>query len=173
MGAKYLLPCSCGQSTPVELAQAGETIACACGLKSTAPTMRGLKQLPVIAEARPARKSWGVAQGVALLGGLVTVGGLAVLGWMYVTEPRLDLTSISKELDQMSLLQTWRAWEMFGRGLPGRYPDDFSDQTRAILRGAALREHANYAGLTATAIGLAVLGLGGILQLTSTSRRKP
>lgn len=40
VSSKYLLPCLCGQQIPIEPRQAGETVACRCGISLQAPTMR-------------------------------------------------------------------------------------------------------------------------------------
>ena len=48
---RYLLPCSCGQSIPIDTIQAGQEVRCSCGQEQLAPTLREIRQLP---EAEPA-----------------------------------------------------------------------------------------------------------------------
>ena len=45
VSTKYLLPCSCGKSVPVETSQAGQEVVCECGLTLTVPSMLKIKKL--------------------------------------------------------------------------------------------------------------------------------
>ena len=42
---KYLLPCSCGESIPLDLTQAGQTVTCHCGKSQQAPSLLKIKKL--------------------------------------------------------------------------------------------------------------------------------
>ncbi|MGL6195868.1 MAG: hypothetical protein ACRC2T_13715 [Thermoguttaceae bacterium] len=46
MAQKYLLPCTCGESVPIETTQAGQTVTCSCGLQLQVPTLLKIKKLP-------------------------------------------------------------------------------------------------------------------------------
>jgi hypothetical protein len=86
MPVKYLLPCTCGQATPLEASQAGQRVTCACGATLTAPTMRGLAALEKVTEPEPKAKSqrrWSRGQGMLFSGGVVTaLVALAATGYM-------------------------------------------------------------------------------------------
>ena len=50
MSKQYLLSCSCGESLVLEVAQAGQTVACRCGKTQQAPTLLNMKKLPTVEE---------------------------------------------------------------------------------------------------------------------------
>jgi hypothetical protein len=88
MSVKYLLPCSCGRTVPVEVRQSGLDVRCECGATLVVPVLRDLKQLAVQPESSARRPFDGAAlwtwrqqyRGIAvllLLGGL----GIAAFGW--------------------------------------------------------------------------------------------
>lgn len=51
MSQKYLLPCSCGKSVPVETSQAGSDVVCQCGETLKVPSMLKIKKLRPLEEA--------------------------------------------------------------------------------------------------------------------------
>jgi hypothetical protein len=167
---KYLLSCACGKSTPIELAQAGETITCDCGAQMAAPTMRGLKTLPVVPDAMPARqgRAWGPGQGLSFLGVAVSLAGLAVLVYFYATQPSLDLDRLSGQIDLLPLLETWRVWEMFQQGLPG--PPTL--ETAVIMHGARGRQQLFATGCVVAVLGAVVAAIGVSYILAFDPRRR-
>jgi len=42
---QYLLPCSCGESIPLDVTQAGQTVTCRCGKTQQAPSLLKIKKL--------------------------------------------------------------------------------------------------------------------------------
>ena len=44
---KYQLPCSCGESIPLDITQAGQTVTCRCGEAQQAPSLLKTKKLPM------------------------------------------------------------------------------------------------------------------------------
>jgi hypothetical protein len=78
MKAVYLLPCTCGNKTPVDAGQAGTKVSCACGQQLAVPTFRGLRNLERESSAVPAANargsSWSGTRGLLFSTGmLVTV----------------------------------------------------------------------------------------------------
>ncbi len=69
---QFALPCSCGNSVPVQQSQAGATVVCSqCGKTLNVPTIRGLRSLEAIPETEGAtasdalqRKQWNPIRGV-------------------------------------------------------------------------------------------------------------
>jgi uncharacterized protein YxeA len=118
---QYLLPCSCGQSVPVETRQAGGTVVCRCGQKLDIPRLLELKKLEkVVLEAdRSGRgSSWGPGHSISLIGVLILVvaGLFAVrLIQLGVTNPyeRLTLEQIKTEFAKMTPDVTWQTWNFY------------------------------------------------------------
>jgi hypothetical protein len=136
----YLVPCRCGQKIPVEKAQAGEILRCACGKKVEIPTLMGLKSLQRTADApavrstqspasaksaradrsrrisQPASRSgWGAWERVAFLGALVTVVALIAVGFILRRWPIAPYSDIDPHLIRDSVLRaspadTWTLW---------------------------------------------------------------
>jgi hypothetical protein len=88
MADKYLVPCSCGQSVPVAVNQAGSKVLCSCGSEVSVPPLRKLREFPrdttqVASESR----DWSPREAVATAG-LILAIGLAGWGvWQWSTEP--------------------------------------------------------------------------------------
>ena len=63
MSICYLLPCSCGNSVPVESHQAGGSVNCTCGQSLNVPSLRDLRELPTKASGKIVRSKsqWGAA----------------------------------------------------------------------------------------------------------------
>jgi hypothetical protein len=79
MSHQYLLPCSCGQKTPVSPAQAGGHVTCVCGKSLPVPTLRGLRELEIAPATAPQEKAgWSRVHGVAFASGL-TVAAIGVV----------------------------------------------------------------------------------------------
>lgn len=120
--AKYLVDCACGRQHTVETRQAGETIACECGVTVAVPTLRQLRQLPEArAEATTAAASgpaWGGRQRTITLSLLVAVVCLAIAALSRSFErpvPKLDTVEYTKNVDRlvgtMTPLQAWERWQ--------------------------------------------------------------
>ncbi|MHB8972155.1 MAG: hypothetical protein ACYC3X_06590 [Pirellulaceae bacterium] len=121
---KYLLPCPCGKSVPVEISQAGQTARCGCGNTLNVPAMRLIRQLPVADAAAPSKfrneRSWSVLQGVLFASGLTLLGiGLAMAAYYQWGRSSLDtqerpwdnVAEDHKSIDAWSIDQTWEAWK--------------------------------------------------------------
>lgn len=133
MSTKYWLPCSCGEKVIVGPAQTGERIVCRCGKSLDVPVAREevLRLEPVAEEAAqssPAQPSgrklvgaWGRREAFILLGTVVTVVALALVGFLYLTWPRL------RPVEQLGPTQTYGLWLELQRGV-NRYPSEFDRQ---------------------------------------------
>ncbi len=165
----YLLPCECGRSTPIETAQAGETIDCDCGKKNIAPTMRTIRKLPVAAAPVPTQKRrvWGPAEGVVLLGGVVALVGAGLLGYCLVAAPRLDVDRLSGQFADLAPAETWRIWNMLQHGLPG----PASLETATIVREGQGWRQIFTTGWVIVAIGGVILAMGLVYKLTLNAPR--
>ena len=118
--SRYLLSCTCGQSVPVELRQAGEKVRCACGATLDVPPLRELRRLPasVTTDAVAAASSrWGVRQG-AIAASLIVAILLAIasaLSWYTEpTLPRFDPAArtriVEENLARLTPVAAWRLW---------------------------------------------------------------
>jgi hypothetical protein len=138
MATRYLLPCTCGKKTPVAAAQAGEIVNCPCGAPLTVPTLRGLRDLEIAAEAtaRPQKRGWTATQGYLFSCGiLVAMLGAAIGAWQFLIYVELepytaDQTAAANAnmdagVDKMTLLETLDEWQhnlqhgLGSDGMPG------------------------------------------------------
>lgn len=172
MPAQYFLPCSCGQKHVVSVAQAGQTLQCACGAKLDVPTLRGLSALEAVPDqVRPARSTWGPRQGVVLVAGALAAVALLAAGWLS-QQSRLGVALTSAEAETMDSLtpaQSLQAWRFFSsQGLNSGFD-------------TAAMEQAHFAGLwvyvalavAALALAVAVLSAAAPLLLRRPPTKSP
>lgn len=89
MSKKYLFPCSCGRSQAIEVSQAGQMIACPCGLERQAPTMLKIKDLQPAPEEKTARQETGVLrQAFFYIGLILLIPSLIFLIWSLRSYPQ-------------------------------------------------------------------------------------
>ncbi len=109
----------------MEIRQAGESISCQCGVTLDIPKLRDLRQLEPVAEqtvARP-RAGWSMLQGSLFVVGLcalVLSAGSAVFVWSYrqqfdTSKPDLTDIKFERDLDGLSLDDTWRLWKAYSQ----------------------------------------------------------
>lgn len=109
---KYLLPCSCGQSVPVGVHQAGLTVACACGKQLDVPTRRAITQLQPMVEAAPPSATaggWGLRQRMMFLGALLLVPALAGLAAIQLTWPADEIGPLIAQAGPADAREWWQA----------------------------------------------------------------
>ncbi|MFV1965704.1 MAG: hypothetical protein ACC628_09805 [Pirellulaceae bacterium] len=122
---KYLLPCDCGKSVRIEVSQAGQTVACACGKSLDIPAMRAIRELvpdePI--EVPSAGRRWSAAHGAGFaIGSLLLVSGLGIgivshLQYAYMKTQIPPLPSAEAtaawvaEIDDWSAMQAWEFWQ--------------------------------------------------------------
>ena len=89
MSICYLLPCSCGNSVPVESHQAGGSVNCTCGQSLNVPSLRDLRELPTKASGKIVRSKsqWGARQGTMTFCLVMAVfsGGVGGGLWHYAS----------------------------------------------------------------------------------------
>ena len=124
MSPRYLLPCKCGQSTPIEVGQAGQTIDCSCGARLDVPTMREIRRLAQAEEGQTEQRrrgstGWNPLQGGTFAIGILTlVIAIFVLAWSAFIRSRIDTTDPTSDIDKfvaaqisnMPIDQTWELW---------------------------------------------------------------
>jgi hypothetical protein len=124
MSQLYLLPCSCGQKTPVSVAQAGGHVTCACGKSLPVPTLRGLRELEIAPAAAPEKKpGWSRVHGAVFASGLTVAAiGIVLLamsalqysqivGFGYTKDRTQDvLKSQQADIEGMSPVQVLAEW---------------------------------------------------------------
>lgn len=123
---KYLLPCSCGNSIPIETSQAGQTVTCSCGQMQEVPTMRAIRQLEPAHETAPAKRrplstaKWSISQRLLFTFGLAVAAiGFWFAGSLQFTRSRLDTQEVKwdtqldtdlQKLETMNLEGAWETW---------------------------------------------------------------
>ena len=145
---KYLLPCSCGEKTTIEISQAGQTIQCSCGKSLDIPTMQGIRRLEPFLESESEVKAssyGGVIVGVALIGLMIFAAGGTYTGWKSTRRP------IPVNMDYMSPWDTWLMWQSLREGV--RIPE-FAESPYT----KAMKEHRRY-----MAMGTVFTILGGLI----------
>lgn len=151
MNPRFLLPCACGKSIPVEPAQAGNRIRCECGAELQVPSLLGMRHLQPVQDShnggRASRPAWGARQRLFSVGILLSATGLVVATWFYATRPRKPNTAALPPLFTLLL------WESLKTGVDA--PPTLVEQERI----AALAAHYRWTvfGLVVAVIGAAVL----------------
>lgn len=147
MRTTYLLPCECGENTPITSVQSGETVQCAsCGANLTVPTLREMKQLEIANPTRRRRrdKRWGARKICMMVGFYLAAGSLIVLAILWLTRPEpLDFSTFSP-------LQSWQTWMDLRQGLQGQ----ISWYTYQLIAAQRQFRLAMYACLATAVVGL-------------------
>ena len=127
MSTHFLLPCECGQSVPIQLRQAGQSVRCACGRDLVVPTMRGIRELQPteISPTKPsATRTWNPTRGLLFgAGSVLIIVGLITIGFNYPryksadafrpSEQELDLTLA--QIDNSSPEDLWQLWHIYAK----------------------------------------------------------
>ncbi len=161
----YLVSCNCGEQLRVRVSQAGERLTCKCGATVSVPTIRGLKQLPVVTDEEhkpvaPAARWQGPAfaiGAIALFVGCLVLAGTALFPPQEITfevssfgyseeelaraEIPVEELGIDKLYDEFNTLRTK------GRNEQGRYLQSQIDQARQNQKSRQLT------GISLTAVG--------------------
>jgi tetrahydromethanopterin S-methyltransferase subunit F len=161
----YLLPCpQCGSKLQVTTGEAGQQVRCDCGAAVDVPTVRGLRELPLVVEEVEPRSRWTTRHSVAFLGIVLLVAGLAI-GFVlhgHAESVRPDQSFASKVKD-MSPAETWDLWsQYFQYGIGTWQVQEGPTQRKARNRYQSHKnfEHISY-GIAG--IGVLVAALGWIL----------
>lgn len=172
MESKYLLPCNCGKKIVVEPGQAGQSIRCACGAELEVPTLMALRRLdpaepehqqPGQAGPRPAAAStgWGIRQGIVFFGSIVTLIGLIVATYLFVTRPQLPKREqIRPRINSLSPLASRRVWfEIRSQG-----PDIYLKWDAEGFEGRLFRYRLSLGVALAVALGGVAIAATALLQ---------
>ena len=166
MAIRYLLPCPCGQTVPVQSCQAGQTVTCRCGAALEVPTMLALVNLQR-GDAEPARSPgrpfWGMTDRIILVGAMTTLAASAMAFYLFWNRPILssrepDREMIRQQIEPLSPLETWQVWHiMLREGLDRRNPAGNPLYVEAVFRyrlalGVALFFAASGGGLIIAAV---------------------
>ncbi len=179
---KYLLPCSCGKSVPIEVSQAGQTVHCDCGATLDVPPLRHLRQLPTATEkvaVKPPR-SWSPAARILFALGLGIAGfGLLRATYFQWNRSTLDTEEVAwdqtldsdiNNLTNMNLDQAWNNWLSVRDNDIGPYrPPNFIISRRI---SSWMQERAAY-GLGLALAGLVMIGIAFVLPRSTPARGRP
>ncbi|MBM4087940.1 MAG: hypothetical protein FJ276_00705 [Planctomycetes bacterium] len=179
---RYKLPCSCGHTLVIDVAQAGGSMRCRCGRDLEVPALRHIRQLdlatddPGVTGRRGA--SWGLRQGALFAAGAVLIAiGLTAAAYYQWHRWRLDVDAVAwenldeelKMIDQASINQCWTTWLKIRDAEIGPYnPPEFI-MNRAV---SAAWLKIVIGGLSVAALGL-VLVVSAFLVPSSRADERP
>jgi hypothetical protein len=171
MATKYLLPCACGKSVPVDASQAGLLVRCACGAAMEAPTGQRLRQLPVapgVASPAPAA-NWGAGQRLLFLGAVLEAVGMAAAIYLWATfAPRptfdVNVAAIRQDMDRLEMADLFKLSAELTAGLDPAMPEH--PVLAAYERYARRQTVMIIASIVGAAVGTTLLA-SGILVLRS------
>jgi hypothetical protein len=170
----YLLACKCGNSTPVEVGQAGGRVVCECGAQLDVPTLRQLRHLPQVqaptAQSTRAAREWNPRKGV-IAASLVAVMLLtAIVAWSRWTEPTIPqfdpaihTKGIEERLRTETPAQAWAWWIQYYKSLAQRGFPIFQAHNEAAIQYQINRARFLQKSLLAVAGLAAVVGVAAAL----------
>lgn len=114
----YLLPCSCGKTSPVEVSQAGDSVRCECGQTLQVPALRSLRELEPAGQQTAVAHDWGFRQGVLTLGVLIAVSFALAAGYYAWRKPLppepfspdSHMAAVNASMDRLTLPQAVGYW---------------------------------------------------------------
>ena len=155
--SKYLLPCECGKGLIIDTSQAGQRIACDCGVLLEVPTLRGVRALEAVQEnpsTSRAAADWDSSRGMIFAGSLIlfVIGAgvtyLGYAGWRATPNITREVETelFDEAIDDMSLDEVYETWKDFReRGLGARGENPFvnirqlrAGRHRTLVIGLAL-----------------------------------
>jgi hypothetical protein len=174
MNARFLLPCECGQSVPIELSQAGQKVRCSCGREVAAPTLRGIRQLkPAVDHAASARPgaSWNPVKGALFAAGsTLLLVGLVVAAYNYLLYYQTSQVKPSEEvfaehlslIERMTPSELWDHWHFFAEHGLGEHESSvyvqFREESRRRLRSVGIASIIAGIGLGLALIAMVIPG---------------
>ncbi len=181
---KYLLPCSCGKSVAIEYSQAGGRVQCDCGRLLDVPTLRLIRQLtPVPTQPQPTPAAhgggWPVAWRLLFAAGLLLgVGGVGIAVYYQLWRAQLiteevpwdNIEQVTRDIDNMSLEQTWELWQLVRTQEIGPYrPPGF---IRGRLVSAEWKKNV-YIALATAAVGACLTACAVVVGPRAARRTAP
>jgi hypothetical protein len=127
--SKYLVECTCGNKTPVEIGRAGGRITCSCGKLVDVPPLRKLRHLQAdTAVVERPKSTWSARKGV-ITACLILAGALAVVNvWSWFTQPNVPIFDpvvyqrdiVEQRLKKLTPTQGWLLWTEYYRPMAER-----------------------------------------------------
>lgn len=160
MGIKYLLPCPCGESRPVELCQAGKSVTCRCGAVLEVPTIREIKnnlesyEQPGETNSGGNISTWGRRESRLFIGVVLVFIGLGLFVYVQMERPRLP------DINSLSPIQTWLLWQELRQG-PDRHLSQIDQQ---FMEQCTYNHIASVAALSLASVGILVLVTASLLR---------
>ena len=126
MSTRYLVPCSCGEQTAIDIGQAGQEVNCrGCGAAIEVPTMRGIRELKPAPkpeqEEKPAPDWTPLQGGLFAVGIIITLIALSVAGFVWMKRwqisaltakpPMPDTTLSDSHLEHMGADRVLDLWK--------------------------------------------------------------
>jgi hypothetical protein len=115
--SSYLLPCPCGNTTPVDIGQAGGRVTCSCGAQLDVPPLRQLRHLPreIVLQGKKTAGNWGARQGIVAASLIIATVFLAWGSWIWWSEPVVPKFDPAARLQAVeNQIKTpagaWEAW---------------------------------------------------------------
>ena len=140
MSELYLLPCQCGKTVPVSVAQAGSQVQCGCGLPVEVPKMREIRALKPVPKSEvpvshrdgenqyngvtPQRAFFAICMCVGIIASIICGEMAFRLSQMQVAPPR-DVEHVMDDrfVDGLTKTETLDVWMRFKKlgisGTPG------------------------------------------------------
>jgi hypothetical protein len=167
MANKYLLPCECGQSIPIEPSQAGQLVACSCGNRVEVPSMRDIRRLeqqPTAPVERRQKRSWTATAGILFVSGAVLVmTGLGAGGLAYVSRallarnlPVRSQAAIDKWLGEIDAAPIHELVDIWNTTVEKRFSDADDSPWKLYRQEARKFEIVMWIGLAATLLGACI-----------------
>jgi hypothetical protein len=128
----YLLPCACGEKTPVTASQAGQSVRCSCGAQLEVPTLRGLRDLAQgDSVARPAR-TWNNRHRATFVFFVLAMAAFAVSGYQALNLPPAATPATDQQISQAfengSTGEIFASYEELKKGIAFVPPDESAIQ---------------------------------------------
>jgi hypothetical protein len=168
MNSHFLLPCECGQTTPIQVSQAGQSVRCVCGRELAVPTMRGIRELKPAAVAPTkvsTQRNWNQTRGMIFgAGALSILFGLILIGFNYplyrnysAFQPTTeDVEFTMAQIDATQPADLWDLWHFATEHGLGAHEDSMFVNAR--------KQAQHYLQWVIT--GAVLLGLGALLVTT-------
>jgi len=96
---------------------------CSCGGSVEVPTIRGMRELEVVADEQPAVGRWSPRQGAIFVGSVLAIGSLILGGYIWLMRPsensasildsEVDEAAIEREVSGLTVVDTFTRIQLF------------------------------------------------------------
>lgn len=159
--SSYLLPCVCGEKTPVTASQAGQSVRCACGAQLEVPTLRGLRDLaPADSVAVPTR-SWSNRHRSSFVAFVLALAAFAVSGLLALKLPPAATVATDQQIEEVfekgSTAEIYATYQELQKGIAHIGPEEsaihqYLEQRISLLWGIRVMAALGVLGLVAAAV---------------------